>query len=107
MLRPRYPAGDSENEQLFACVQRGHQQALENYPQYLALSLIAGAFFPVTTALEGLLYIQARLAWADNYAKGKPENRSAGVFAKHIWTPFMHLLVLSVYVAGRFLWGSI
>ena len=32
---------------MFNCVQRGHANALENYPQFLAMSLIAGLGYPV------------------------------------------------------------
>ena len=88
-------------------MQRGHQQALETYPQFLALSLVSAVLFPVTTALEGLLWLRARVAWADNYAKGKPEGRYEGLLARHVWTPLIHMAVLSLYTAGRFAWGSV
>lgn len=56
----RYASGDNENAVNFNCVQRGHQQALETYPMFLALSIIGGIKHPICTALAGLLWIQGR-----------------------------------------------
>jgi len=98
---------NAENERLFACVQRGHQQAFETYSQFLALSLVSSVLFPITTALEGALWIAARLAWADGYASGKPDERYSHRLAPHIWTPVIHMALLSLYTAGRFLYGSV
>ena len=101
-----YAPGNTEKERLFNCVQRGHQQAFESYPQYLAMALLTGLAFPVTTALEGALWIAARFAWADGYATGKPDNRYRfSWLGRHIWTPLIHFLVLDLYIAGRLLAG--
>ena len=98
----RYATGESESAKLFNCVQRCHQQALETYPQFLAMSLLAGLQFPITTALEGVVWIVARLAWSEGYATGKPENRYAySPLGRHIWTPLLHLLVLNLFTAGK------
>lgn len=57
-----YAEGFSVNAKKFNCVQRGHQQAMETYPQFVALSLIAGLQFPVSAALAGLFWNYARYA---------------------------------------------
>lgn len=63
------------------CVQRGHQHALETYPQFVALSLIGGLRHPITTALAGIVWTIARLRWAEGYATGDPDKRYAQVGA--------------------------
>ena len=99
-----YAPGDSDNERLFNCAQRGHQQALETYPQFLALSLVAGLAFPLTTAVEGALWCVARFAWAEGYATGDPDNRyKFSWLGKHVWTPLVHMLILSLFVGGKVL----
>jgi glutathione S-transferase len=50
-----YAEGFSVHAKQFNCVQRGHQQALETYTAYVALSLIGGIRFPVTVTLAGKL----------------------------------------------------
>lgn len=51
-----YAEGFSVHAKQFNCVQRGHQQALETYTAYVALSLVGGIRFPVTTTLAGETY---------------------------------------------------
>lgn len=84
----------------FNSIQRGHAQALETYPIYLASSLVAGLFYPVFTSTMGILWIVARFAWADGYATGVPEKRyTYSAFGKHVWTPLITLSVVSLKVA--------
>jgi len=52
--------GDSDNARMFNCVQRGHHQALETYPQFLAFSLVGGLRHPFVTAACGVLWGYAR-----------------------------------------------
>lgn len=81
-----YAEGFSENAKKFNCVQRGHQQALETYTQFVALSLIAGIKYPVATMVGGLLWNVARFAWASGYATGEPSKRYDNILAVGIWT---------------------
>ena len=48
-----YAEGFSVHAKHFNCVQRGHQQALETYTAYVAMSLVGGIRFPVTVTLAG------------------------------------------------------
>eukprot|EP01043_Picozoa_sp_COSAG02_P004249 COSAG02_NODE_109_length_36250_cov_121.168903_20_plen_195_part_00 len=94
---PEYPqmyaAGDSENAKKFNCIQRGHQQALESWPSFLACSLVGGISFPLTTAALGAFWCKARLDWAKGYASGDPSKRYEGTGVM-IWyllrTKFVH-----------------
>jgi len=82
-----YAEGFSEEAKNFNCVQRGHQQALETYTQFVALSLIGGIRHPVLVTAAGLLWCYARVKWAQGYATGDPGKRyTNSKLAWHIWT---------------------
>jgi MAPEG family len=81
-----YAEGFSEEAKQFNCVQRGHQQALETYSQFLGLSLIGGISFPVSATIGGIMWSYARLTWANGYATGEPGNRYSHWASRWIWT---------------------
>lgn len=85
MLPNLYVEGNTPNAKKFNCVQRGHQQALETYPQFLALSLCGGYRFPLLTTAVGLLWMYARGKWAEGYASGDPASRYQHWASKGIW----------------------
>lgn len=91
-----YAEGNTTNAKLFNCIQRGHQQALETYTQFIALSLASGLRFPIVTALSGLLWCFARLKWADGYASGEPSQRYEHWASKGIWVSLISLLLGSI-----------
>lgn len=95
-----YAEGFSQHAKLFNCVQRGHQHALETYPQYLVLSVIAGVKFPVTTTLGGLLWLLARTQWVEGYKTGDPAKRYQGWMAYGIWTSLIIIMVAALCTAG-------
>ena len=100
-----YATADTDDAKRFNCVQRGHQQALETYPMFLALSLISGLRFPIITALNGLLYAVARSRWAEHYSELGAEHRYGSWLAKQVWTPLIALSLSSLYFAGELLSG--
>lgn len=88
-----YAEGFSKTAKLFNCIQRGHQQALETYPSFLALSLIAGIKYPITAAIGGIIWHIARFAWAKGYATGEPSKRYQSFLAFGVWSSlFIELL---------------
>ena len=56
--------GTSEAAKGFNCVQRGHQQALETYGSFVALSLVGGVRHPLLTTAAGLVWTTARMKCA-------------------------------------------
>ncbi|CAM0875209.1 unnamed protein product [Alopecurus aequalis] len=74
---PNMYAIESENKdaKLFNCVQRGHQNSLENMPMFFVTVLLGGLQHPVIAAALGVLYILARFFYFKGYATGVPENR--------------------------------
>eukprot|EP01035_Chromulina_nebulosa_P018630 gene18630-24365_t len=94
-----YAEGFTEEAKQFNCVQRGHQQILETYSQFLVLSLVGGLGYPVTSTLGGLLWVYARLKWAEGYATGDPKNRYGHWASRWIWYGLATVLFTSSAVA--------
>mmetsp|Transcript_31850 Transcript_31850/g.70759 ORF Transcript_31850/g.70759 Transcript_31850/m.70759 type:complete len:151 (+) Transcript_31850:170-622(+) len=82
----KYPAlyADSENckneehRNAFNCIQRGHQNSLENQPGFLTLLAVAGIRFPLTAAIGGAAYLAGRCLYMLGYSTGKPDGRYRG-----------------------------
>lgn len=75
----KYPIMYSDNEK-FNCIQRAHQNTLENYPQFLLLLFVGGLQYPKISAGAGLLYLLGRIAFARGYYTGEPDKRKYGSF---------------------------
>jgi uncharacterized MAPEG superfamily protein len=52
---------DEKARSQFNCVQRAHQNSLENYPQFLAMLTLAGVKYPITAAAAGAIYLAGRI----------------------------------------------
>lgn len=98
-----YAEGFSDSAKKFNCVQRGHQQALETYTQFVMLSLVAGIKYPAAATLGGLLWIVARFAWAAGYATGEPSKRYDSIVGFGIWTSLLIQLAGAVATVYAFL----
>jgi glutathione S-transferase len=62
----------------FNCIQRGHQNSLENQPIFLALLATAGVFHPLTAGIAGFSYLLGRILYFTGYSTGKPDGRYIG-----------------------------
>lgn len=94
-----YAEGFSEHAKLFNCVQRGHQHALETYTQFIVLSAIGGLAYPVCTVFGGLLWMYARIQWAEGCKTGEPNKRYQSWVAYGIWSSLILLMGASVGTA--------
>jgi len=74
----QYPALYSPTNNAFNCIQRGHQNYLENQPQFLALLLIGGLAHPRAATISGCVYLAGRLLYFRGYAQGDPKKRMHG-----------------------------
>ena len=59
-----YAEGFSQEAKEFNCCQRAHQQALETYANFVVCSLVGGVRQPFLTTGAGILYLIARIKWA-------------------------------------------
>lgn len=64
----------------FNCVQRGHQNTLENLPAFLTLLLTSGVEYPEAASVAGLVWIVGRIAYFQGYSSGDPKARYRGGF---------------------------
>lgn len=71
---------DEKARNTFNCVQRAHQNSLENYPAFLAMLALGGAKYPITAAVGGTVYLLGRIAYFQGYSTGKPDARMRGAF---------------------------
>lgn len=74
-------ASNCPNEEFrhrFNCVQRGHQNCIENEAPFLALLIAAGLKHPITASVAGLTYVAGKILYMQGYATGNPDKRMNG-----------------------------
>mmetsp|Transcript_8683 Transcript_8683/g.14999 ORF Transcript_8683/g.14999 Transcript_8683/m.14999 type:complete len:148 (+) Transcript_8683:93-536(+) len=71
---------DETSRKTYNCVQRGHQNSLENLPSFYALLLTAGLKYPITASVAAAFYLVGRVFYFQGYASGNPEKRMNGSF---------------------------
>lgn len=95
----KYPKMYEEAENsVFNCYQRAHQNTLESYPSFLALLLIGGLGYPITSAVLGLIWLVGRVVYSLGYYTGDPNNRLKGMF--HFFA-FLGLFITCVVLGVR------
>eukprot|EP00884_Botryococcus_braunii_P002283 jgi/Botrbrau1/12055/Bobra.0295s0010.1 len=73
-----YAEGASAEAESFNCVQRGHQNFLENLPLFLGMQLLLASIYPRTAAGLIVLWAVGRVVYFLGYAKGDPNKRLPG-----------------------------
>ncbi|RHY29990.1 hypothetical protein DYB32_004755 [Aphanomyces invadans] len=63
----------------FNCVQRAHQNVVENLPVFLSL-LFASVYRPLAAAIAGLIRVLGFVAYVHFYSSGDPAKRQYGSF---------------------------
>ncbi|KAF5798460.1 putative glutathione transferase [Helianthus annuus] len=66
---------DTKDYQIFNCIQRGHQNSLENVGIFFVLMVVGGLKHPVICAGLGLGYTVARFFYFTGYSSGDPKGR--------------------------------
>ncbi|KAG2463386.1 MGST3 transferase, partial [Polypterus senegalus] len=97
---PKMYSEDSEDGNMFNCVQRAHQHTLELYPAFLFFLSIGGIQHPRIASALGLTWIVSQEIYAYGYYTGDPHKRKIGSFG---FLPLLGLMGLSVSFAVKHL----
>eukprot|EP01083_Nonionella_stella_P230934 815896_1 len=71
---------NKKNANIFNCVQRAHQNSLEQQPMFLTVCFLAAQKFPLVAGVSAFVVNLGRLAYAAGYSTGNPAKRSRGFF---------------------------
>merc|ERR1711944_251485 len=97
---PKLYSDENGGDNVFNCIQRAHQNTLENYPQFLFLLTTGGITHPILSSIAGLIWLAGRLAFAKGYYTGNPENRRWGSFG---YIGLLTLLGCSIHTSLKLL----
>lgn len=96
--RAQYAPHGHEKKKEFDCVQRGHQNTLEQFPTVATTAMCAGLAFPRAAATCLGFWIVGRVLFIRGYATGVPGKRQFGGIVSHLGDiP----LVIMCFVAGK------
>ncbi|KAL3663593.1 hypothetical protein V7S43_011480 [Phytophthora oleae] len=75
-----YAEQSDKNAKAFNCVQRGHQNIMENIPIFLALAFTSSIYRPLISAIASFVRILGFVAYMRGYSTGDPKKRLQGDF---------------------------
>ncbi|CAK8683502.1 unnamed protein product [Clavelina lepadiformis] len=93
-----YPTMYSDKSQMFNCIQRAHQNTLEQLPVVFITMLLVGFVYPKFAAICGAIFVTSRFSYAWGYYTGDPKKRLNGGYAA---VGYLGLFVALVYIAIR------
>ncbi|TMW56474.1 hypothetical protein Poli38472_006484 [Pythium oligandrum] len=95
-----YAEKSNKNAKAFNCVQRAHQNVLENIPLFLVFLFTSAIFRPQFAAIFGLIRVLGFVAYVQGYASGDPTKRYRGAIG---YIGLLGGLVLTIEAALKLL----
>ncbi|KAG7382085.1 Microsomal glutathione S-transferase 3 [Phytophthora pseudosyringae] len=75
-----YAEKKEKNANAFNCVQRAHQNVLENLPIFYAMLATSSIYRPKVAAAAGVVRVAGFIMYIKGYSSGDPEKRRQGTF---------------------------
>jgi len=94
-----YADASIKDHEKFNCVQRAHQNTLENFASVQILMIVNGLVFPEASAILGLIWVFARVAYGYGYANHGPSGRTFGAILSHAGD--FPLILMTFYSGAR------
>ena len=94
----KYPAMYSDSSNMFNCIQRAHQNTLEQLPPFLISLILVGLAFPKFAAICGAIFVTSRFSYAWGYYTGDPEKRLNGEYG---FVGSLGLLIALIFIGIR------
>ncbi|DBA04040.1 TPA: hypothetical protein N0F65_009387 [Lagenidium giganteum] len=95
-----YAEKSDKNAKAFNCVQRAHQNFLENVPFFFAFLVTSSVYRPCFAAIAGFVRLLGFIVYIESYASGDPKKRLRGGFG---YFGLLGSLVLTIEAALKLL----
>ncbi|CAF3385454.1 unnamed protein product [Rotaria socialis] len=92
-----YAPDTNRHANIFNCIQRGHQNTLETYPQFLLMLGLGSIQYPLISSIGGAIWLISRIVYFHGYATGQPEKRQYSAFGYVGFFTMMGCAIRTIY----------
>ncbi|RXW22575.1 hypothetical protein EST38_g3288 [Candolleomyces aberdarensis] len=97
----------NKDKYLFNCVQRTHQNTLENLPLLYTSTIIVGLRYPILSAALCGSWVVGKYAYSRTYWSGNPNPRTNPVYIVFSLVPLLGLTLTTTYIALGWAFGGL
>ncbi len=90
-----------EEAYAFNCIQRGHQNTVENMPSFVALLLLNWFTFPLVSGICGFVWIIGKMLYMAGYATNHEKRVWGAVSYLGLLTLFVTTLISAAYMLSK------